>query len=63
MNEQRKELLVIKENGRVELPEWLWKILLKRSGIRSRKSRHVKKAIKKEFSNLIRAAIRQNKDE
>lgn len=44
-------------NGRVDLPSDLCELLLKMSGIRSRKKRHVKKAIKNEFMRLIKLGL------
>lgn len=48
-----KDLIEIDENGACNLPEWLWKRLLKQSGLRSKKKRKQKKAVKKQFIKLL----------
>jgi t-SNARE complex subunit (syntaxin) len=60
--EAKKEILVVEPNGMVQLPRWVWKRLLKMSRIRSRKKRHQKKAIKKQFMKLIREYFEQNQE-
>lgn len=49
-----KATLIVNDNGSVQLPDWAWKALLKRSGIRSKKYRIQKKAVKREFCKLLR---------
>jgi hypothetical protein len=57
-----REEVKIGPKGRVDLPLWLCAALLKRSGVRSKKFRIQKKAIKREFIKLLRAAAdRKNK--
>lgn len=57
MSEAKQELLTVSPRGVVQLPEWVWKRLLKMSGVRSRKKRHQKKAIKKEFIKMIKESL------
>ena len=47
----KRELIQIDSKGRVELPDWVVKTLLK--GLRSKKRRHQKKRVKKRFLELL----------
>lgn len=46
-------ILTIGKNGLINLPDHIWKILLKTSKIRSRKKRHIKKAVRKQFLKAL----------
>lgn len=50
-------ILTIGKNGLVVLPEHIWNILLKASKIRSRKKRHIKKAVRKQFHKALYSYI------
>jgi hypothetical protein len=54
----QKEVLNIGKNGLVMLPLWAWKLLVKKSGIRSKRYRIQKKAVKREFTKLLREALK-----
>jgi hypothetical protein len=47
-----REIIHIDSRGRVQLPVWAIRLLLK--GLRSKKRRHMKKRIKREFLKAIR---------
>ena len=57
MTEPKKELLTLGPKGQVNLPEWVWKALLKESKVRSKKKRQQKKSVKKQLIKLINEAI------
>lgn len=61
MSDNQKCTLEIRNDRIIEVPTWLCKMLLKISGIRSRKHRHVKKAIKKELHTIIRNFINKQR--
>lgn len=44
----------------VALPEWAWKRLLKMSGVRSKKKRIQKKAVKKLFIKILKEEMGRN---
>jgi hypothetical protein len=52
-----KEQIIIDKNGRVELPEWILKKLLKASRLRSKRWRKQKKAVKKKFIELLKEGV------
>lgn len=54
---EEPEEIVIRSNGYVNLPESIWKALLRYSGIRSKKKRHVKKAVKQQLNKALLKAI------
>lgn len=52
-------LLRVGPKGVVHLPDWAWKALLKTSGVRSKKFRIQKKAVRRELHKLIRQALEE----
>ncbi len=50
---QRKTLITVNKNGRADLPAWAVNAVWRMSRRRSRRYRHVKKAVKKQFMLLI----------
>lgn len=56
------EILKIGPGGRIDLPDWVWLALYKQSGIRSKKRRHVKKAVKRELHKAIIACYERVTD-
>lgn len=49
-----QEVVVVEPNGLVRLPQWAWERLYRMSGIRSKRKRHIKKAVKKQFTKIVR---------
>jgi hypothetical protein len=47
------------DDGRISLPEWLWRLLLHNSGIRSKRARIQKKVIKRETMRAIYRGIKR----
>lgn len=63
IDDPKREIITINPNRSVTLPYWAWSRLLKLSGIRSRRKRHVKKAIKKMFCIVLLRALGDEKRE
>lgn len=56
MPESRNSVILqVEANGRITLPDWVCEALLRKSGIRSRRKRAIKKAIKKQFIKALEA--------
>lgn len=46
--------LTVSESGKVLMPLWLIMLLIHKSGVKSRKTRILKKVLKKEFMKMIK---------
>jgi hypothetical protein len=53
------EIIKIGPKGRIDLPMWAWKALLRMSKVRSKKFRIQKKAVKKQFSKVVRESMKE----
>ena len=51
------ELIQIDDNGRIDLPRWVWKALLKKARVRSKRYRVQKRVVKREFMKLLKAEL------
>lgn len=52
--------LVIHSDGRVEVPLWLKEYILRKSGLKSKKRRIVKKVINRELTEIILQQMKEN---
>lgn len=50
----RRAVIKIDKKGKVTLPEWAWKGLLKQSGSKATSESGMRKAIKKQFIKALR---------
>lgn len=55
----KREVVQMDKYGRIQLPTWAIEVLLKKSGLRSKKKRLIKKVIKREFSKRLKEVIRE----
>lgn len=51
----------INEQGRLEIPTWLLKMIVHLSGIRSRKRRIIKKTITRKINEMLEKATNESK--
>lgn len=51
-----REIIQVDSKGRIQLPVWAIKLLLK--GLRSKKRRHMKKRVKREFMKALKGVKR-----
>lgn len=49
-----KETLVVSDKGKVTLPEWAWRGLLKMSGSKAKSDSGVRRAVKRQFTKLLK---------
>lgn len=56
----RKEIVKVDDKGRVELPDWAWKRLLKMSGSKARTWGGKRRAIRKEFIKCLERTCQQD---
>ena len=52
----RREIVSVDSKGRVTLPDWAWKGLLKQSGSKARTWAGKRRAIRKQFLKLLEEA-------
>ena len=50
------------KEGKFSLPLWLCIFILHKTGLKSRKKRHMKKRVKREFNRLILSGLRKAKE-
>ncbi len=54
-----RELIVVQPNGLIQLPDWAWKALLKKAGVRSKRYRVQKRVVKRLFMELLVAEMKK----
>lgn len=58
----RKETVLVDSKGRITLPDWAWKMLLKASGSKARTWGGKRRAIRKEFIKRLEESVKEKSD-
>jgi hypothetical protein len=51
--------IAVDARGRIDLPMWAWKAILKKAGVRSKRYRVQKRVVKREFTRMVREVLNE----